>query len=206
MNFETEQEKFWAGKFGNEYIQRNKSSEQLASNLNLFLKIFQDQDKPNSLIELGSNIGMNLKAIKLLFPNIEMFGVEINSNAAMELSNFLGHENVYNGSIFDFQITKTFDVSLISGVLIHIEPNFLNNVYEKLYNSTNKYIIISEYYNPTPISIKYRGHDNVLFKRDFAGEIMDKYKDLKLVKYGFCYKRDELFLQDDITWFLLKKN
>jgi hypothetical protein len=34
--FKTEQEAFWAGQFGTEYIGRNDSQELLASNLNFF--------------------------------------------------------------------------------------------------------------------------------------------------------------------------
>ncbi|NDB35890.1 MAG: pseudaminic acid biosynthesis-associated methylase, partial [Flavobacteriia bacterium] len=42
-------------------------------------------------------------------------------------------------------------------------------------------------------------------KRDFAGELLDTFPDLRLVDYGFAYKRDTSFPQDDITWFLLEK-
>ena len=35
---------------------------------------------------------------------------------------------------------------------------------------------------------------------------MDKYDDLQLIDYGFAYHRDNNFYQDDITWFLLKKD
>jgi spore coat polysaccharide biosynthesis protein SpsF len=205
MNFKTEQEKFWAGKFGDEYLTRNKSEEYLASNLNFFSKACNQLGRPNSLIEFGANVGMNLKAIKLLFPNIELFGVEINKNATDELGDFLGKMNVFNGSIFDYKPTQKFDVSLIKGVLIHINPEMLPTVYEKLYLSSNKYILIAEYYNPTPVIVKYRGHDNRLFKRDFAGELLETYNDLELIDYGFSYKGDKAFPQDDITWFLLKK-
>ena len=38
MNYKTEQEEFWAGEFGEEYISRNNSKELLASNLNFFSK------------------------------------------------------------------------------------------------------------------------------------------------------------------------
>ena len=96
MNFKTEQEKFWAGDFGDEYIGRNKSEEYLASNLNFFSKAFNQLGQPNSLIEFGANIGMNLRAIKLLFPKIDLFGIEINKNAAEELAKFIGQENVFN--------------------------------------------------------------------------------------------------------------
>ena len=38
-----------------------------------------------------------------------------------------------------------------------------------------------------------------------AGEMMDRYPQLRLVDYGFLYRRDPNFPQDDITWFLLAK-
>jgi pseudaminic acid biosynthesis-associated methylase len=81
----------------------------------------------------------------------------------------------------------------------------LSNAYETLYESSNKYILVAEYYNRTPVSIKYRDHNDRLFKRDFAGEILDKYPDLTLVDYGFVYHRDNNFPKDDLSWFLLEK-
>lgn len=203
--FKTEQEKFWASEFGNEYISRNKSQEYLASNLNFFSKTFNQIGRPNSLIEFGANIGMNLRAIKLLFPKIDLFGIEINKTASEELAKYIGTDKVFNGSIFDYLPNQKFDVSLIKGVLIHINPDMLDDVYSKLYVSSSKYILICEYYNPSPVTVNYRGHSDRLFKRDFAGEMLERYSDLKLVDYGFCYKRDKAFPQDDVTWFLLKK-
>jgi spore coat polysaccharide biosynthesis protein SpsF len=44
-----------------------------------------------------------------------------------------------------------------------------------------------------------------LFKRDFASEIMERHPQMQLVDYGFVYRRDPNFPQDDITWFLMKK-
>ena len=58
--------------------------------------------------------------------------------------------------------------------------------------------------NPTPMAIEYRGHEDVLFKRDFAGELIDKFN-LKLINYGFNYNREKYFPNDDGTWFLLEK-
>ena len=205
MAFKTEQEEFWAGEFGIDYIHRNKSEEYLASNLNFFSKTFKSSGRPASLIEFGANIGMNLKAIKQLFPNIALHGIEINREAAKQLSTVIGPENVSNCSLFDFNSEAKFDVALIKGVLIHINPDMLHVVYEKLYNAASKYILVCEYYNPSPVAINYRGHENRLFKRDFAGELLEKYSDLELVDYGFVYKRDPAFPQDDISWFLLRK-
>ena len=68
-----------------------------------------------------------------------------------------------------------------------------------------KYILLAEYYNPSPVSLEYRGEKDKLFKRDFAGEIMNKYEDLVLIDFGFAYRRDKKSPQDDISWFLLAK-
>ena len=203
--YKTEQEKFWANEFGTEYIERNKGEKLLASNLNFFTKALQQAGKIESCIEFGANIGMNLKALKLLYPSIISNAIEINENAANILRDIIGQDNVYNGSIFDYNVKSKVQLSLIKGVLIHINPNMLQKVYEQLYNSSEKFILIAEYYNPTPVALNYRGHDDRLFKRDFAGEFLDKYPDTELIDYGFSYRRDKAFPQDDITWFLIKK-
>ncbi len=80
----------------------------------------------------------------------------------------------------------------------------LSKVYEILHKSSKRYICVAEYYNPSPVEVNYRGHQGKLFKRDFAGEIIDKFKDVCLVDYGFVYHRDP-YPQDDINWFLLEK-
>ena len=67
MEFKTEQETFWAGSFGNEYIQRNQGDALLASNLNFFSTALRTACGVKSCIEFGANIGMNLKAMKLLY-------------------------------------------------------------------------------------------------------------------------------------------
>lgn len=205
FNYATSQESFWAGRFGTEYIGRNEGKQLLASNLNFFTKALTQAGRISSCLELGANIGMNLKALQLLYPGIELRGAEINSDAAKLLEELIGQGNVYEGSIFDYPVTDKVDLSLVKGVLIHINPEMLNTVYEKLYQASRRFILVCEYYNPSPVAIPYRGHADRLFKRDFAGEILDKYSDLTLVDYGFAYRRDSAFPQDDITWFLMEK-
>lgn len=204
-DYVTPQEGFWAGEFGSEYIGRNVSQQLLASNLNFFTKALKQAGRVSSAIEFGANIGMNLRALQLLYPDIALHGVEINPDAAAQLRSYIGQENVYEGSIFNYPVDQPVDLSLIKGVLIHINPDMLPVVYEKLYKASRRFVLVCEYYNPSPVAISYRGHADRLFKRDFAGEMMDKYPDLKLVDYGFAYRRDPAFPQDDITWFLMEK-
>lgn len=204
-DFKTPQESFWAGEFGEDYIERNHGDQLLAANLNFFNNALKMAIKPTSMVEFGANIGMNLKAMKLLFPEIQIKAIEINEKAHAQLSQVIGSDNAINSSIFDAEISEKVDLALIKGVLIHINPDMLDTVYQKLYDASSKYIMVAEYYNPAPVAIPYRGHEDRLFKRDFAGEIMDKFPDLELIDYGFAYRRDNNYPQDDITWFLLKK-
>ena len=204
-NNQTEQEIFWSGDFGDDYIDRNQGDQLLASNLNFFNDALSSCTKIQSCVEFGANIGMNLRALQLLFPGIHCSGIEINKTAAAELGNLIGHDAVFNGAISDFEPNKQADLALIKGVLIHINPQQLGVVYEKLYETSSRYILVAEYYNPSPVSISYRGHSDKLFKRDFAGEMLDIYPNLDLVDYGFAYHRDNKYPQDDITWFLMEK-
>ncbi len=206
MEFKTEQETFWAGSFGNEYIQRNQGDALLASNLNFFSTALRTACGVKSCIEFGANIGMNLKAMKLLYPAVELHGIEINTGASNELARVIPASNVVNSSILDFAPLQTWDLVLIKGVLIHINPASLLSVYDKLVTSCARYLLVAEYYNPTPVAIPYRGHNDRLFKRDFAGEILERHSQMRLLDYGFAYRRDPCFPQDDITWFLMERN
>ncbi|NDY73271.1 pseudaminic acid biosynthesis-associated methylase [Desulfobacter hydrogenophilus] len=206
MSFKTEQEKSWAGEFGTQYI---KSHALLSSNLYFFPGRYRSAHGVKTCIKFGANIGMNLKALKLLFPEQEKYGIEINSDAVGELVKNIPPNHVCHSSILDFPPPNThkmiWDLALIKGVLIHINPDELNLVYDKLVTACEKYLLVAEYFNPTPVAIPYRGHVDRLFKREFAGEIMDRYPCMKLLDYGFVYRRDPHFPQDDISWFLMEK-
>lgn len=200
----TEQEKFWAGKFGDEYIDRNNEDTLLDGNMYLFSKVLSNMKQIKSMIEFGSNIGINLVTMKKLIPTLEVSAVEINEKAVSILKKY-GYINIYHKSILNFNVDYRRDFVLIKGVLIHMSPDVLNEVYETLYHSSSRYVCIVEYYNLTPIEVMYRGNKEKLFKRDFAGEMLEKYKDLKLIDYGFMYHKDHSYIGEDTNWFLLEK-
>ncbi|TRZ51181.1 pseudaminic acid biosynthesis-associated methylase [bacterium] len=200
----TPQESFWAGEFGNEYNKRNTDEELRSGNIRLFSRALKDVSNIESIIEFGANIGSNILALKTLLPTTKMSAVEINDEAVLELKK-IKELKIYHDSILNIEIENKYDLVLIKIVLIHINPSMLKKTYGILYKASKKYILIAEYYNPTPVKINYRGNKSRLFKRDFAGEMLDIYEDLKLVKYGFLYHREPLN-SDDINWFLLEKN
>jgi spore coat polysaccharide biosynthesis protein SpsF len=115
--FRTEQEAFWAGEFGTEYIQRNQGDALLAANLDFFAKALRAAHRPASCLEFGANIGMNLRALKLLHPGQEQYGIEINADAARELAKVVPVSQVYRQSVLDFVPQRTWNLVLIKGVL-----------------------------------------------------------------------------------------
>jgi spore coat polysaccharide biosynthesis protein SpsF len=199
------QENFWSGKFGSNYISRNSEQILNSANYHFFKKILKKINF-KSFIEFGSNVGVNITSIKKINPKIKKISaIEINRDASDILKKKHKDITVHNTSIANFSPIDKFDLVLCKGILIHVNPDQLNVVYDKIYKSCDQYILIAEYYSPTPTKIIYRKHKDKLFKRDFAGELLKKYKKLKLIDYGFVYHRDK-YPQDDINWFLLKKN
>ncbi len=203
MDYKTEQEKFWAGDFGKEYIGRNNSEELLFSKVAMWARMLRCANNVQSIRELGCNIGLNLLALKRLRPEIELSGYEINKVAAKEAED-LKVAKIVNQTILNMIDEPAVDLTFTAGVLIHINPDHLNSVYENLVSGSKRFVLVAEYYNQSPTSINYRGHSDRLFKRDFAGDLIDNYG-LKLIDYGFVYKRDNWAPQDDVTWFLLEK-
>ena len=205
--FKTDQESFWNGDFGDEYTDRNVSDAAVRSNLMFWGAVLKRTGPIENCFEIGCNRGLNLDAIKTLMPACKTSGLEINSYAVSECA-VRGHQ-VFEGSILappTAVVSNGYvDLSFVSGVLIHINPDSLGLAYELLYALTNKFILINEYFNPLPVAIPYRGHDNRLFKRDFAGEFWVKYPSLKLVDYGFVWSKDPVAPKDDTTWFLFEK-
>ena len=204
MKYRTKQEAFWVGQGGDEYIKRNSNPKIVASNVAFFSRVLRRTSGILSVIEFGANIGLNLMAIQQLMGHVEAFAVEINSEAAKNLQS-QGICNVSEQSIFDYNCPFGRDLVISKGLLIHINPAYIEKAYEIIYDASNKYILLAEYYNPVPVEVEYRGHRDRLFKRDFAGEMMDIYPDLELIDYGFVYHRDPNFPQGDMTWFLMQK-
>lgn len=201
----TEQERFWAGEFGDAYIGRNRGEALLAANTAFFARALGRAGAVGSVLELGANVGMNLAALRRLLPAAELSAVEINPTAAAELSRALPDCTVNVGSLLAHKPGRTYDLVLLKGVLIHLDPASLPAAYDIMREACGRYLLIAEYYNPTPVEVPYRGARDRLFKRDFAGELLERHPEFSLVDYGFAWRRDPLFPQDDLTWFLLER-
>ena len=204
------QEELWSGTFGDEYAQRSPGN--IDANVAFFERVLDLNiraltngrwfPKVESVIEFGAGVGNNLRALHRLDKDLDLAAVEINRSAFDQLPEYVRPR--YWSSILDFVPALQYDFAFTKGVLIHIAPEDIDRAYRALYGASRHYILIAEYYNPVEVCIPYRGQERALWKRDFAGEMLDRFPDLELVNYGFVYHRDP-YPQDDLTFFLMAK-
>lgn len=107
-DYSTEQERFWAGEFGDEYVQRNRGERLLSGKIHLFSKILAKTLNVGSVLEFGANIGLNLKAIKMFLPGAKLGAIEINPAAVHELKTW-GETEIFHQSILDFAPSEPWD-------------------------------------------------------------------------------------------------
>lgn len=202
-----EQTSFWAGNFGNEYIDRN-----VEFDTNMATKAWNqmlskvDTGSIKSILECGANIGRNLLQLKKKYPEVETSLIELNKLAYDKAVSNIKVSHSANSSIVDSQLPEnSFDLVFTICVLIHIAPYDLYRNMQKMFNYSSKYILMSEYFSRTLDMKMYRGEQNKLFRMDFGGFFMDNF-DVELVDYGFLWGREyDNAGFDDMVWWLFKK-
>lgn len=196
----TDQEEHWKGEAGDAYHQRSPGDEE--SNYHFFRAALRNSDLKYdcSIIEFGCGTGANLRALQRLYSYPKLTGVEINRKAIEQMPSYA---MAVRASVLDWEPDDEWQLVFTKGLLIHIAPADLPEAYATLATASNRYVLMAEYYCPTSRMIHYRGEDDRLWARDFAGEMM-KAHNLRLVDYGFVSKYDK-HPQDDLTWWLLEK-
>lgn len=198
------QEQLWFGRFGTDYIARNKGNAITSSALAFLARCLSKAPGVRSVIELGANIGINLEALQHLYPEATQTAVEINPDACKVMKRGR-HKDVRCGSLLEFKAPgRQWDLVLVKGVLIHVAPADLPKAYAVMQACARRYILLAEYFNPTPVAVSYRGHGAAMWKRDFASDFMDAHEGWQCIDYGFQWRKDSQ-PQDDITWFLLER-
>lgn len=201
-----EQEDFWANSIAQDYMRAN-SSFNVPLGIEAWKKMISSIDISSlgSFLECGCNIGRNLHSLKNLVPNADSAVIEINKEALHLALRDYKIAEFFHGSIKDAKLSRKFNLVFTCGVLIHVNPLDLLVTMQKIYDFSDRYILIAEYFNRTPVSIEYRGQSEKLFKRDFGKEFIENF-DVKLVDYGFLWGHiyDEAGF-DDVTYWLFEK-
>ena len=201
-----EQQNFWAHDYAEEYINKNKNFDKDLG-VDCWRKMLNSAEDISSVLECGCNIGRNIDFLNIVLPTAKKNIIEISKPAYDFVTSHYQIEKSFNGSILNSTFeTNEFDLTFTIGVLIHISPNDLLPNMHKLFEYSKKYILIGEYFNRTPVMVKYHGQDNKLFKCDFGKLFIENFN-VKLLDYGFLW--GHLYDNsgfDDVTWWLFEKN
>lgn len=171
---------FWAGSFGTEYTQRNRVNWQ---DRVPFWQHILELTNAQSFLEVGTNAGWNLQAIRSLNQEAMMSGVDLNENALREAQAAGLDVEVAQG----YDVAKIFgagscELAFTSGVLIHVPPEDLVSTMTAIRDVSSQFVLAVEYDSQEEREIDYRGHAGKLWARPFGA--MYEALGLSLVETG----------------------
>ena len=182
------QEEFWSGDFGNEYTARNRVDWRQRIP---FWKAIMDSTGARSVYEFGCNAGWNLSAIRRAYPDVGVYGSDINATAIQQ---------AVAAGLVTVPVLEAppCDLVLTAGVLIHVSPEHLQPTMQALVAKSNEYILAVEYGAAQEEEVNYRGHAERLWRRNYGALYMDM--GLHLIQKGPAGKGF-----DNCTYWLLRK-
>lgn len=208
-------EAFWKGKFGDEYTERNSSVDVVAVRKRFFGAVLDgclNDVSENNVIELGPNLGFNLRALRDLgFREENISGIEINERAHEILTQMMPRANIVCGSAFDVapqSVMGRYDLVVSMGFLIHQSPDLIDAALDTIYDlmRLGGFVVIGEYFAPIETEVTYRGNEAQLWRRDYGSMFMNRFKpNCEVVDYGFVSRNDSHMPMDDINWWTIRR-
>ena len=191
----------WEGEFGEAYTDRNVIDWRVR--LPAFLQMLNGLPIER-VLEVGCNRGHNLVALaEILGEGSNVVGVEPN-RYALELARA---SSVKVGALHAHALDlpfkdRYFDLVFTACVLIHIPLTELPRVLAEIHRLSKRYILAIEYFAEEETAVHYRGHDDLLWKRNFLKHYQSQFPELTLIRSGYWGPKDGF---DRTHWWLLKK-
>lgn len=188
----TQQSAVWTADFGREYTDRNTFDPGVLDELclknygvsrrQINETTLQGIAKTASFLEVGCNTGNQLLLLrKMGYENLS--GVELQPYALEIARRRFPGASLQQGSALDLpHPDSAFEVVFTSGVLIHISPDDLPRAMDEIHRCAKSYIWGFEYFSAEVAEVRYRGHDGLLWKMDYARKYLERFADLELVR------------------------
>jgi pseudaminic acid biosynthesis-associated methylase len=178
---------FWSQEFGNQYTARNQPN--WRERVPLLTNIIE-QTGATTFLDVGTNMGWNLHALRQINADFMMSGIDVNQKAleAAQIAGFDVHVGSADqlGEIFGEGVA---DLVITSGVLIHIAPEDLKKAMTAIRDASKQYVLAIEYASDEEQEIDYRGNKGKLWKRPF-GKLYEELG-LSLVETGAAQGYDQ---------------
>lgn len=194
-------EKLWQGDFGNAYTQRNA---QAGEGRVAFWQSIVQKCQPKNVLEVGCNVGANLKPLQSLVAPHELYGIDVNLTALEE-----ARRGSLSGANLLYSTAKSlpfrdqfFDLTFTMGVLIHQPEATLTRVMSEIVRCSRRYVLCGEYFDEKTVEVAYRGETGALFRRPYGTLYQTIFPELTLIEQGFLDRESGW---DDVTFWLFEK-
>jgi pseudaminic acid biosynthesis-associated methylase len=192
-------EALWSGSFGDEYVERNFDD---GSGRTPFWSHVLEVISPRTVLEVGCNVGGNLRCLAGLLEPENLTGVDVNEAALAALAADAPEirTELTPARSLPFE-DGSFDLVFTTGVLIHQPPETLPAVIDEIVRCSARYVVCGEYFADALEEVPYRGHSGALFRGDFGALYTER--GLEVLERGFL-PRDGVW--DDLTYWILAKH
>jgi pseudaminic acid biosynthesis-associated methylase len=193
-------ERLWAEGFGDRYVERNADA---GAGRDVFWRGLVDRIEPRRVLEVGCNVGANLRWLVDLVPPRGTWGIDINDAALSEIRRRLPSASTVWAPARELPFRdRHFDLVFTAGVLIHQPEATLPLVMNEVVRCSHRYVLALEYYAEIEEEIPYRGHSGALFRRDYGRLYSSLFPDLQQLDSGFLPAETGW---DDVTWWLFER-
>ena len=190
----TRLEGLWGGEFGDGYVERNAAA---GGGRGPFWDELLRAAPATSVLEVGCNLGGNLRWIAGRLPPGRVWGVDVNREALERLRGDLPGVNAVQAVARDLPFRdRWFDLTFTVGVLIHQPDSTLPLVVSELVRCSRRWMMCAEYFSESTVEVPYRDQPGALFKRDYGRVVRELFPELRLLRQGHV-DRDQGF--DDVT-------
>jgi len=155
-------------------------------------------DEFNTVLEVGSKEGRNLRMIAKSFPDAKLIGVDISPEAVLIGNDLFKKEGLNNVTLFEGKAERLdfddqcFDLVFVFAVLIYIDPKKINKVLSEMVRVASRRVLILEWHDPELSKGKFTNHWIYNYRKLFQS-LRDQIQSLEITKIP----EDEF---EDINW------
>ncbi|MCC6227348.1 MAG: methyltransferase domain-containing protein [Microthrixaceae bacterium] len=193
-------ENLWGSEFGDQYVERNAD---VSAHRGTFWTPFCARHDIGSALEVGCNIGANLRWISDSLPAGRTYGIDINREAIARAHVEVPLANVVWAPAREIPFRERhFDLVFTMGVLIHQPDATLPLVLSEMVRCSRRLVFFGEYFSEDQEEVPYRGENGALFRRNYGRIFADMFPDWSLLERGFLPRSEGW---DDVTWWLFQR-
>jgi pseudaminic acid biosynthesis-associated methylase len=194
-------EGLWSGEFGDDYVERNRAA---SEGRRPFWEHVLGKIDAASALEIGCNVGGNLRWLAELLGAENVAGVDVNEHALEVVRSEIPGVDARVASARELPFADdSFDLVFTTGVLIHQSPEELPRVMDEIVRCSRRYVLCGEYRADEIEEVPYRGQRGALYKQDYGRLYQERFPQLRLLEEGFLPKSEGVW--DDVTYWIFEQ-